>query len=87
MSKSFNKSVKIVDKATHLFSEAINEIKKANVVLEKGIELDNKDLSRQHEIISEAEEKMMVLHREREEKKSKIKDNEELIEKMEAFIP
>jgi hypothetical protein len=85
MSKQQQKAKQIVQKATGTFSKAIEEVKKANELLEMAAEQDEKELVRITAEIESLYKKLDVVQADKLNKKAEVIQNKELIAKLEKF--
>jgi hypothetical protein len=85
MNKNQVKARKIVGQATSTFTKAVDEVKKANVLLEKALLKDETDLDEISAEIHVLYEKLDAVQSDKIQKKAEIIQNKELIAKLERF--
>lgn len=85
VNKNHVKAKKIVSKATSVFSKTIDEVKKANTLLEKAVQKDETDLDEISHEIHVLYDKLDAVQSDKINKKAEINQNKELIAKLERF--
>jgi hypothetical protein len=80
------KAKKIVDKSLQVFSDTINQIEKANDLLEKSIESDEVRMQALTAEINEKYQELDVLQADKLNKIAEIRSNKDLIAKLEKFV-
>jgi hypothetical protein len=85
MDKNQVKAKKIVSKATSVFSKTIDEVKKANTLLEKAVQKDETDMDEISHEIHVLYEKLDAKQSDKIQKNAEIIENKELIAKLERF--
>ena len=86
MANQLVKANKVVDKATNLFSDAMSQVEKANSILLFGIDQDVKEVEKQQEIITKAQEAIDKANSDKNLKHEQIDSNNSLITKFEEFV-
>jgi uncharacterized protein Yka (UPF0111/DUF47 family) len=80
------KAKNIVDKSLQVFSDTINQIEKANDLLEKSIESDEVRMQALTAEINEKYQELDVIQADKLNKIAEIRSNKDLIAKLEKFV-